>query len=125
MPYTSRTVRIVPILTTPADTVHTRQTQIDRTRDPLEPMNAMSSSAARAGDVQNAKDRCLAPSTAKIVRAGSCDLCARRHEKVCSVARAEQSRARCERLVGRRALAPVAHEDGNADVRKQRVRILT
>ena len=121
----SPTVRIVPILTTPADTTHTLKAVIGSTRDQLRPKNATPSCAARAGDVQNAKDRSLAMSTAKIMSAARCDLCARRHEKACSVVRADRTRARGEQLVGWRALVPVAAEDGDVESRKQRSKIMT
>ena len=65
--HTSPTVRIVPILTTPAGTIQTRKAETDRTCDPLQPESATPSCAARAGDVQNAKDLWLEPNTAKLV----------------------------------------------------------
>ena len=92
MPYTSPTVRIAPIITTPAHNVHTRKPEIDRTCDPLQPQNATSSYAAREGDVQTAKDRWLAPATAKMTPAARCDLCSQRHETHA------QSRARIDRV---------------------------
>ena len=52
-----------------ADTVHTQQIEIDPTREPLQPTNAMPSNADRDGDIQNTKDRWLARSTAKIMPA--------------------------------------------------------
>ena len=57
--------------------------------------------------------------------AESCDLSARRHEKACSVVRADRTRARGERLVGWRALVPVAAEDGDVESRKQRSKRMT
>ena len=125
MPYTSPTVRIVPILTTPANTVHTRKAEIGNTRDHLQPPNATPSCAARTLDVQNAKDHWLEPSTAKMAPAKRCDLYTTRHENACSVRRADRSRARGERLVDRRALVPVASEDEDADSRKQCSKRLT
>ena len=125
IPHTSPTVRMVPISTTPPDTIQTQKAQIDGTRDPLQPTDATPSCAARAVDVQNAEDRWLAPNTAKIVPAASFDLRARRHKKACSVACADRSRARGERLVGRRALVPVAPEDEDIDSRKQRSKRLS
>ena len=125
MPYTSPTVRIVPILTTPANTVHTRKAEIGSTRDHLQPPNATPSCAARTLDVQNAKDHWLGPSTAKMAPAKRCDLYTTQHENACSVRRADRSRARGERLVDRRALVPVASEDEDADSRKQCSKRLT
>ena len=60
-----------------AGTIRARKTEIDRMRDPLQPMSATPSCAARAGDVQNAKDRWLASNTAKIMAADRCSECAR------------------------------------------------
>ena len=74
MPYTSPTVRIVPILTTPADTIHTRNSEIGSTRDPRQPTSTMPSCASRARDVENAKGRWLAPSTTKMAPVERCDL---------------------------------------------------
>ena len=121
MPYTSPAMRIVPISTTPADTAHTRNPEIGNTRDPLQPSDATPSCAARAQDVQNAKVHWLtfSLSTAKMAPAERCDLCKQRHEKACSVACVDRSRARSERLLGRRALVQVAPEDKDADSRKQ------
>ena len=125
IPHTSPTVRMVPILTTLADTIQTLKAKIDSTRDPLQPTNATPSCAAREGDVQNTKVCWLAPNTAKIAPAASFDLRARRQEKACSVARADRSRGRGEGLVGRRTLVPVAAEDEDADSRKERSKRLT
>ena len=98
---------------------HEIQKSETNTRDPLQPSDATPSCAARAQDVQNAKDHRLALSTAKMAPAERCDLCTQRHEKACSVACVDRSRARSERLLGRRALVQVAPEDKDADSRKQ------
>ena len=47
------------------------------------------------------------------------DLCTLQPENVCSVARADRSRARKEWLVGRRTLVLVAPEGEDTDGRKQ------
>ena len=124
--HTSPTVRIVPILTTP---------------------NSPASCGHALSSLANAPVACDCPTCDRVTRsvrprricgAGAAaggagvqalaapeHLSARRHEKACSVVRADRTRARGERLVGWRALVPVAAEDGDVESRKQRSKIMT
>ena len=79
----------------------------------------------RRDQLLNDEDHQLALSRAKMAPAERCDQCTQRHEKACSVACADRSRARSERLVGRRARALVDPEGSDADGRKERAKGLT